>query len=55
MNLSTTPLLIYTGTNNLGETKTITFNEEKGILLRLLEPLKNNVEYKTTINYYIEE
>lgn len=55
--LSSTPTLVYSGKNNEGSTLTTTVNwsENKGILLQLLVPLKNNVEYSLEIIWTIEE
>jgi hypothetical protein len=55
--LSDTPTLVYTGKNNGGSTTTtdITWEENKGILLRLNDPLENNVKYSAQIIWTIEE
>lgn len=55
--LSDTPTLVYTGKNNGGVTTTtvVSFEEEKGILLQLIDPLSNNVYYDADIIWTIEE
>lgn len=56
--LSNTPLLIYQGVNNQGETKitTISWEEDKGILLRIEnEPIENNETYEAEITWILEE
>lgn len=55
--LSSTKTLIYQGEDNKGDTKVIeiVFQEDEGILLRVLETLLANTEYKTKINWSIEE
>lgn len=56
--LSNTPLLIYQGVNNQGETKitTISWEENKGILLRIEnEPIENNETYEAEITWILEE
>ena len=54
--LSSEKTLIYTGTANDGKIKTttITWNESEGILLQINNPLINNNEYKTNIDWNIE-
>lgn len=54
--LSSEKTLIYTGTANDGKLKTttITWNESEGILLQINNPLINNNEYKTNIDWSIE-
>lgn len=55
--LSTTPVLVYTGTPNEGVIKVtnITWKDNEGILLNVTEPLINNLEYTATITWSIEE
>lgn len=55
--LSKTPTLVYTGKNNEGKIlkTSVTFEEEKGILLQVLEPLENNTSYFADIIWTIEE
>ena len=55
--LSDTPTLVYTGKNNGGSTTItdITWEENKGILLRLNDPLENNVKYSAQIIWTIQE
>ena len=49
--LSENPTLVYTGENNGGSVKTtnISWNEDKGILLKLNNPLENNTKYSAEI------
>ena len=53
--LEKTPTLMYTGTKNDGDTKTTTilWEENKGILFKVIEPLYNGKTYKTTINWIL--
>lgn len=53
--LEKTPTLMYTGTKNDGDTKTTTilWEENKGILFKVIEPLYNGKIYKTTINWIL--
>ena len=55
--LSDTPTLVYTGKNNGGETLTtvVEWEEQKGILLQLIDPLINNENYDAEITWTIEE
>lgn len=55
--LSTTPVLVYTGTPNEGVIKVtnVTWKDNEGILLNVTEPLINNLEYTATITWSIEE
>lgn len=55
--LSDTPTLVYTGKNNGGETLTtvVEWEEQKGILLQLIDPLMNNENYDAEITWTIEE
>lgn len=55
--LSSTKTLIYQGEDNKGDTKVteVVFQEDEGILLQILETLIANSEYKTKINWSIEE
>lgn len=55
--LSTTPLLVYTGTNNNNEIKitNVTWDDDKGILLKINDTLINGVEYSSIITWKIEE
>ena len=57
INLSENPTLVYTGSNNGGNVETIVvkWDEQNGILLNVKEPLINNLEYKTTLIWSIEE
>lgn len=54
--LSSTPTLVYTGFSNEGiTTKTIVdFEEDKGILLKVVTPLENNVYYQSKIIWTIK-
>lgn len=54
--LSTSKILIATGTKEKDESKTtiITQEKETGILLQILKEIKNNTEYKTHINWELE-
>ena len=51
--LSNTPTLVYSGTPNDGNTKTtnILWNENTGILFKILEPLYNGETYSTLIHW----
>ena len=55
--LSSTPTLVYTGVNNGGNilSTSVSWEEEKGILLQLLEPLEINTYYDAEIIWSIEE
>ena len=55
--LSDSKTLVYTGTNNDGSVKitNVTFDNDKGILLKVTEPLMNNMEYESVISWSIEE
>lgn len=55
--LSTTPVLVYTGTPNEGVIKVtnVTWKDNEGILLNVTEPLINSLEYTATIIWSIEE
>lgn len=55
--LSDSKTLVYTGTNNDGNVKitNVTFDNDKGILLKVTEPLINNMEYESVISWSIEE
>lgn len=55
--LSKIPTLVYIGKNNEGKIlkTSVTFEEEKGILLQVLEPLENNTSYFADIIWTIEE
>lgn len=55
--LTTSPTLVYTGKNNEGITKvtTITWNQDKGILLKISDVLENGLEYESTISWILEE
>ena len=55
--LSTTPLLVYTGTSNNNEIKitNVTWDDDKGILLKINDTLINKVEYSSIITWKIEE
>ena len=55
--LSENPTLVYTGENNGGSVKTtnISWNEDKGILLKLNNPLENNTKYSAEITWILEE
>lgn len=52
--MSQEKILIYQNTQD-EETTTITWNEDKGILLKLTEPLINNMEYESIITWTLEE
>lgn len=47
-------ILIYQNTQD-EETTTITWDDDKGILLKLTEPLINNMEYESIITWTLEE
>lgn len=51
--LSNTPTLVYSGTPNEGNTKTtnISWNENTGILFKIIEPLYNGETYSTLIHW----
>lgn len=53
--LSQTPELIYSGTASDGTTKTteISWNENEGILFKVIEPLYNGETYSTLINWIL--
>lgn len=53
--LSKEPILVYTGTGNEGDTKitTINWEQSKGILFKVIEPLYNGETYSTLINWII--
>ena len=53
--LSETPTLIFSGTANDGSTKIteISWNEENGILFKVIEPLYNGETYSTEINWIL--
>lgn len=55
--LSNTPTLVYQGYANEGlTTKTLVdWSEDKGILLKIIDPLENNIEYTTKIIWTLEE
>lgn len=55
--LTDTPTLVYTGKNNEGSLSVTDIKWEKGegILLKITEPLKNNVSYDAEITWTIEE
>lgn len=55
--LSTSPTLVYTGKKNEGKTNvtTISWEEDKGIILRLNTPLENNIEYNAEIIWTLKE
>lgn len=52
--MSQEKILIYQNTQD-EETTTITWDEDKGILLKLTEPLINNMEYESIITWTLEE
>lgn len=51
------PILIYSGTENEGTTKTteITWNKTTGILFKIIDPLYNGETYKTNINWILTD
>lgn len=53
--LGTTPVLIYSGAPNDGNTKTtdISWKEDTGILFKIIEPLYNGEKYTTLINWIL--
>ena len=53
--LGTTPVLVYSGTPNDGNTKTtdISWKEDSGILFKIIEPLYNGEKYTTMINWML--
>lgn len=53
--LGTTPVLVYSGTPNEGNTKTtdISWKENTGILFKIIEPLYNGEKYTTPINWIL--
>lgn len=53
--LGTTPVLVYFGTPNDGNTKTtdISWKEDSGILFKIIEPLYNGEKYTTMINWML--
>jgi len=55
--LSTSPLLVYTGSDNGGNIKVtnIAWNTDEGILMQVNKPLKNDTVYKATLTWTIEE
>lgn len=55
--LTDTPTLVYTGKNNEGSLSVtdIKWEKSEGILLKITEPLKNNVCYDAEITWTIEE
>ena len=55
--LSDSKTLVYTGTKNDGNVKVtkVTFDNDKGILLKVIEPIINNMEYESIISWSIEE
>lgn len=55
--LSTTPTLVYTGSNNEGneKTTTVSWNDDEGILLRIDGKIIYNKEYTSSIVWNIEE
>lgn len=55
--LSNDKTLVYTGTKNDGNIKVtkITFDNDKGILLKVTGSLINNIEYDSVISWSIEE
>lgn len=57
MTLSDSPTLVYTGKNNNGSTKVtyITFDNDRGILFKVNDPLINNMIYDSIITWSIEE
>lgn len=56
-NLSTTPILVYTGEGNGGSTKVtnVSFSKNRGILLRISDSIANGVEYESLISWSLEE
>lgn len=55
--LSTTPTLVYTGKSNDGNllSTTVRWEENEGILLRLISPLEVNEIYDSNIIWKVEE
>lgn len=55
--LSSSPTLVYTGKDNEGTTKitNVTWDEDKGILLKVSEALINGMEYDAIITWSLEE
>lgn len=55
LTLSNSPTLVFTGTPNEGITKTtdISWEEDKGILFKIIEPLYNGETYSTLINWIL--
>ena len=53
--LSQVPTLIFSGTANDGTTKTteISWNENDGILFKIIEPLYNGETYSSKINWIL--
>lgn len=56
-NLSTTPILVYTGEGNGGSTKVtnVSFSKNRGILLRISDSIASGVEYESLISWSLEE
>ena len=53
--LSNAPTLVYTNNDNTNDETIVTWDDDKGILLKITNPLINNMEYETTINWTLEE
>ena len=57
MVLSLTSMIVYTGQNNDGSTKLtkVIWNDDKGILLKISDAIKEGMEYSAIITWSLKE